>query len=661
VSAFLKKHLLEAILLAAITGAAAGWLKGLISATLPSTEGPRCWIEEHWHSAFGTLPRPDPDRFTVLVARLDRDLDGSQTNYVVGGFRGERGFRPLTTCRVVALQGEDQIAAELGAETEADRLRTARGADLILWGEVAERGSVLRVWMTGPSVSADLKAQPWSVNKGVLEPAFKEQFNVALQAIALTALAPATHEGQAVVSILGPLLPRLRSLATDPPGGLTPDGKGTLLYAAGFGFQTYGEQAGDFSALQEALAIYNATAREFTRERVPLQWAATQNNLGNVLRRIGERGDTTALRQARDIFAAALQERSRDRVPFQWAATKINMCIVLRLLGERGDDQARHQAVSCYKDALEVVSRDRDPHLWATIQTDYGNALLSLGDKQALHSAADAYELALQEQTQDRVPLEWAMTQNNLGTVRMRLAQLGEYQQLQQAKVAFDAALEERTRARVPLDWAVTETNIGLVLLVSAERGDLLALEGAIAAFKAALEERIRDRVPLQWAASQHYLGIAYLIKGRHGAQGALQQAEERFEAALQERDRGRVPFDWAATQSSLGDTLAAIGMHGPDVETLRRAVEAYKAALQVRTRDRLPLEWAATQNSLGNALLFIGARGDETSLHDAVEAYQAALDEFRQLSAATGVMTTERNLSRAQAMLNRRLPSGQP
>jgi hypothetical protein len=69
--AFLKKYLLEAIILATITGTAAGWLKGLASNLLPGTEGPRCWVEEQWRSVFGGFPRADPAHFTVLLARLD--------------------------------------------------------------------------------------------------------------------------------------------------------------------------------------------------------------------------------------------------------------------------------------------------------------------------------------------------------------------------------------------------------------------------------------------------------------------------------------------------------------------------------------------------------------------------------------------------------------
>src|SRR5262249_26389760 len=185
VRAFLKKYILQGIIIAALTGAAVAWLKDVVSSMLPGTDAPRCWIEEHWLAASGKLRVADSTRFTVLVARLERDPDGSQTDYLIGAFRGEQGFRRLTTCRVVPLKGEEQNVAEQQAEVEAERLRVARAADLILWGEVVQRGGALRVWMTGPTVRPDLKARPWTVDKGVLEPAFQERFPTALQPLTL--------------------------------------------------------------------------------------------------------------------------------------------------------------------------------------------------------------------------------------------------------------------------------------------------------------------------------------------------------------------------------------------------------------------------------------------------------------------------------------------
>jgi hypothetical protein len=42
------------------------------------------------------------------------------------------------------------------------------------------------------------------------------------------------------------------------------------------------------------VAAYSAALEETTRERVPLNWAETQNNLGLALWRLGERESGTA-------------------------------------------------------------------------------------------------------------------------------------------------------------------------------------------------------------------------------------------------------------------------------------------------------------------------------------------------------------------------------
>ena len=55
-----------------------------------------------------------------------------------------------------------------------------------------------------------------------------------------------------------------------------------------------------------------------TRERVPLDWAKTQNNLGTALWTLGARESGTArLEEAVAAYRAALEERTRERVPLQ--------------------------------------------------------------------------------------------------------------------------------------------------------------------------------------------------------------------------------------------------------------------------------------------------------------------------------------------------------
>ena len=66
--------------------------------------------------------------------------------------------------------------------------------------------------------------------------------------------------------------------------------------------------------------------RRRTRDRVPLDWAMTQMNLGNALWTLGERESGTArLEEAVAAYRAALEERTRERVPLDWAMTQMNL------------------------------------------------------------------------------------------------------------------------------------------------------------------------------------------------------------------------------------------------------------------------------------------------------------------------------------------------
>jgi hypothetical protein len=55
---------------------------------------------------------------------------------------------------------------------------------------------------------------------------------------------------------------------------------------------------------------------------VPLRWAATQNNLGNALRILGEGATgTSELEEAVAAYRNALMELTRERAPLEWATT----------------------------------------------------------------------------------------------------------------------------------------------------------------------------------------------------------------------------------------------------------------------------------------------------------------------------------------------------
>jgi len=196
-----------------------------------------------------------------------------------------------------------------------------------------------------------------------------------------------------------------------------------------------GERESAPARMREAVEAYRAALEERTRERVPLDWAVSQNNLGNALQSLGvdlqargrmEEG-AARLEEAVVAYRAALAERTRERVPLDWAMTNNNLGNALSTLAESGNGIAQlEEAVAAYDSALQEWTRERVPLLWATAQGNLGNALFALGLREngtaRLSAAVAAFRASLEERTRERVPLDWGTTQSNLGRA---LAELG--------------------------------------------------------------------------------------------------------------------------------------------------------------------------------------------------------------------------------------------
>ena len=87
------------------------------------------------------------------------------------------------------------------------------------------------------------------------------------------------------------------------------------------------------------------------------------------------------MEQAVDAFRAALEERTRDRVPLDWAGTQNNLGNALLALGEReGSAEHVEQAVAAYRSALDVFSNIGSPWFYANAQNNLARALQTLND-----------------------------------------------------------------------------------------------------------------------------------------------------------------------------------------------------------------------------------------------------------------------------------------
>jgi tetratricopeptide (TPR) repeat protein len=239
-----------------------------------------------------------------------------------------------------------------------------------------------------------------------------------------------------------------------------PDERGGYLSDQAGALYRQGYELGDNAALIKSIGISKQlSSQEYTRDRVPPQWAMTQNRLATALSRLGARESGTArLEEAVAAYRAALEEWRRDRVPLEWAGAQNNLGLALRTLGQRESGTARlEEAVAAHRAALEESRRDRVPLQWARTQTSLGNALWMLGQRESgtarLEEAVAAYRAALEESRRDRVPLQWAMTQTSLGNA---LSMLGQREsgtaRLEEAVAAFDACLTLTVTAW-PAEW----------------------------------------------------------------------------------------------------------------------------------------------------------------------------------------------------------------
>jgi tetratricopeptide (TPR) repeat protein len=408
-----------------------------------------------------------------------------------------------------------------------------------------------------------------------------------------------------------------KAAAVLPPNSVHEDKRVSYLRKEASALYQQGDELGDNAALLSAVERRRQLVDLAPRERVPLEWAKAQDDLGVALTTLGERErGTQALEQAVAAFHEALKERTRERVPFDWAKTQTNLSEALVGLGDRvGGTAMLEEAVAILREALTEYTRERAPFEWANTQSSLGGALLVLGGLDS-------------------------------GTAK-----------LEEAAAAFRETLEEWTRERVPLDWASAQSNLGSALYsIGYRESGTAKLEQAVAAFREALKENTRERMPLAWATLQVNLGSTLTAIGeRENSTAKLEQAVAAYREALKENTRERVPSDWAMTQSGLGAALQALGERERGTAKLEEALAAYREALKEWTPASRSLWWARGFGDEGVALkLLAERRKDPVLAKTALSQIETAVERLRAGGDATGVEYLEEKLPEARALVAR-------
>jgi tetratricopeptide (TPR) repeat protein len=383
-----------------VTGEISAWAWGYLGGFLPPP--PRV-VRAIGFAARGRPERaiPDDGRYRLVLCGLDGDDAKEGTLRLLRSALNPQDYPMLhvtLSARCIRLGPWHARQDATAGAAKADNVLREHGADAVLWGEVPKQGESLRFFLRG---AGRQETQIILFDKGLAKELPDSTFGAVMAAIALSQIAPVTEQaGRYLASRLRPVAIRLKSLLAEHR--LIPAVEsGNLYHALGMALTVIGEQTGDNPALEDSIAAYRAALQERTRERVPLDWAGTQNNLGNALSTLGEReGGTGKLTEAVAAYRAALQERTRERAPFQWAMTQNNLGLALQRLGERESGTARlDEAVAAYVEALEEWTRDRVPLQWAMSTGNQGVALMllaeRLGDASKARAAVEQIEVAL--------------------------------------------------------------------------------------------------------------------------------------------------------------------------------------------------------------------------------------------------------------------------
>lgn len=471
------------------------------------------------------VPTANPAQFSIMVARLADDEKDKFAKLIAHLLAEFGGIQTFNLDRIIDANG-----AESSGHETARRYLEQSGAFILIWGRMLHLNGQSRpqLYIT-TSHGATRRPKQYvveTVNEFRLPTLFWQDLAHVLRLLIVkSAIEFSDEKGRYVADRLPPYINRLRALldASKDRPEWTADARASIHVLLGSALQTLGSQTGTSQPLEQAVSAFKNGLQEWTRDKAPLSWALTQNNLGAALGVLGKRESGAArLKEAVDAFSFALLVLTQEQSPLDWARVQNNLGAALAALGERESDPARlKEAIAAHKNALLERTREKAPLDWATTQNNLGGALAALGhremDATRLKEAVLALNNALLVWTREMTPLDWAGTLNNLGNALVMIWELERDPAcLQQAVVVYNQALLEWLPEKVPLEWAMTQRNLGGALTkLALLENDQARIKQAIAACEEALKVYTRETTPLDWAATQNNLGSAFLALGR--------------------------------------------------------------------------------------------------------------------------------------------------
>nr|NJM03679.1 tetratricopeptide repeat protein [Desulfobacula sp.] len=280
---------------------------------------------------------PTTKQFAIAVARIEGDDADAIRTLIMDSLRDLRGVQPLRFDRPTKiLLADDPQEEERRTHVLAIEWLQESKADILLWGQVlpaaGTKERMVRIFFTAKD-SPEHETARIKESEAIQIPVSAREPLEAVVRTQVLARISAIPDSHPVAHDLQLEIQRLEVMISNWEEGET---RAVLHQVLGDALQTVGDQLGEAKPLEKAIAAYQEALKELTRERVPLQWAMTQNNLGIALQTLGERESGTArLEEAVSAYRNALEVFQASESGYYIEITQCNLQTVLELLEKR--------------------------------------------------------------------------------------------------------------------------------------------------------------------------------------------------------------------------------------------------------------------------------------------------------------------------------------
>ncbi|MEE9409933.1 MAG: hypothetical protein V3V41_03310 [Candidatus Heimdallarchaeota archaeon] len=217
-----------------------------------------------------------------------------------------------------------------------------------------------------------------------------------------------------------------------------------------------------------AIKAYKAALKKYTIKNYPLQFAQTNNDLGNLYSSLAEiENKVENCHSAMSVYKEALKIYTPELFVSEYSLVSQNLGLAYQTLSEIEEKEVNSKlAIFIYKEAIKGRDLVNHPFEHAVTLVNQGIAYQTMAtlEENEFYStfAIDSYNSALRTGSLDKMITEQAMIYSNIGISYRILSDTQETKHnCSQAVLALNDALTVRNQAQFPFEYAITTSILG--------------------------------------------------------------------------------------------------------------------------------------------------------------------------------------------------------